>query len=216
MRAATLPHAGVIVNRRVSLQIVSSASHVIALSTPPVPGSVLVCFYQQLRIPGDLTPPAGFTLAGAMIQRGAAAFSMGCWYRVTVPGDTGSLTFAAAVAAFGSAQLLELVGLSGAAPDYNSADAGATSVLTASSGTIASSAARGIAIAAIATDGNAGTFGNAWDGGFRRLYVAHGNNDRLTLAYRMEVPAGTALATHEDWTTVRKGLGIVACFPQAA
>lgn len=210
-------HTGVMINRRVMLNIVSLSTHTIALSTAPVPGSVLICLFRQNRTPANLTtPPAGFTLAGgAMIQAGASAFSAGLWWRVTQAGDTGSLAFVGSAAVNASAMLIEVVGLTGSAPGYASHDGGTAST-TCDTGTIASTAARGFAVAAVCQSNNAGTYNNAWDGSFARLFVAGPATNQFGVATRFEVPTGTALNTHETWTTSRGSVGLVACFPQTA
>lgn len=217
MRRSALPHAGVIINRRVMLDIASASTHTVALPSAPRLGSVQICLFRQNRTPANLTaPPAGFTLAGgAMVQAGASAFSAGLWWRVTQAGDTGSLSFVGTAAVNASAMLLEVVGLTGAAPSYASHDGG-TSGLTCDTGTIAATPARGFALAAVCQSGNVGAYGNAWDGSFARLFVAGPATNQYGVATRFEVPAGAALNTHETWTTLRGSVGLVACFPQTA
>jgi hypothetical protein len=217
VRSAHFPNTGVVINRRVMLNIASASTHTVALASAPIPGSVQICVFRQSRTPANLTtPPAGFTLAGgAMVQAGASAFSAGLWWRATVAGDTGSLAFVGSAAVNASAMLLEVVGLTGGAPDYASHD-GTTAGTTCATGTIASTAARGFAVAAVCQSGNVGTYGNAWDGSFARLFVAGPATNQFGAATRFEVPAATALNTHETWTTSRGSVGLVACFPQTA
>lgn len=208
------PPLGPTMIRNVLLPVVNAVTHSFHLGSPPTPGSVRVVLFGQSRVPTDLvTPPVGFTLAGPMVQRGTSALSAGIWYRFTQPGDTDTCDFVGAAAADGWGRIIEVVGIDRyAVPDYSSHDGGTlalTSICQDPAGLVSSY--NGFALAAVYTSANAGTFSNAWDGGFVRNAEALGSS-RIATSRKINVVQGEVLNTHEEWTTARSAVGNMVVF----